>query len=221
MTFAPTMDLREGQAPPPQAALYDLDAEHRLLGAALEHNDVVQLVAGLEPRHFYEPFHQRAWEFMVRKSAAVVVFDPVTLHDAFKDGDQAYQELGSLRYLADLVEHAGFRSMAPEYARIIVERATRRDLVEIGALIAEKARDASEPLDDVVTKSERLIAEIARGSEPSDANLVDALSATDEVLAEFRAEAETGRPKGLMTGLRCIDRRLRGLRPGNLIVIAG
>lgn len=30
-----------------------------------------------------------------------------------------------------------------------------------------------------------------------------------------------GRPRGLMTGLRCVDRRLNGLKPGSLVVVGG
>ncbi|MDR7232810.1 replicative DNA helicase [Caulobacter sp. BE264] len=203
------------------AALFDIDAEMRLLGICLEHNEIVQSLAGLEARHFHEPFHQRAWAFITKKVQAGVAVDPLTVHDAFKDGDPAYQELGALRYLAMLVEHVVGKAAAHEYARIIVERSTRRDLVETAALIAEKARDPAEDLREVVTKSEALLADIARGSEPNDANLVDANTSAAWTIEEMRKEALEGRPKGLMTGLRCVDRRLRGLRPGCLIVIAG
>lgn len=161
------------EKPAPLAALFDIDAEMRLLGVCLEHNEVVQALAGLEARHFYEPFHQRAWTFITKKVEAGVAVDPLTVHDAFKDGDPAYEELGGLRYLAMLVEHVAAKGAAPEYARIIVERSTRRDLVETAALIAEKARDPSEDLREVVTKSEALLSEIARGSEPNDAILTE------------------------------------------------
>ncbi len=217
--FIPAMDLRDAPAKP-LAQLFDLQTEQMFLALCLEQNAAINLVDGLEDHHFYEPFHQRLWALLARRAAAGVAVDFMTAVDAMK-GDPALEELGGMRYLADLVDHAPPISAATEYARIITDWATRRDLIATAEAMIAQARQPDADLREVVIGAEKNIAAIAQGSEPGDANLVDAVTATDEVLAEFRAEQQSGRPKGLMTGLRCIDRRLRGLRPGNLIVIAG
>lgn len=213
-------DLMQGQAQKPVAALYDLEAEQAILGVGFINNAVVRDLEGLYDIHFYEPFHARLWAKMKERVAAGVSFDVLTMNDAF-NGDPAYAELGGVRYLADLEGRAPPAANAREYARLIVERATRRDLMAIADEIRTGTANPEISVRDVVTEAEKRVVDIARGSEPSEANLVDARTAADETLAEFYAERREGRPKGLMTGLRCFDRRLRGLRPGALIVIAG
>lgn len=213
-------DITTGQPAKPVAALYDLEAEQAILGVAMLNNGVVRDLEGLYDRHFYEPFHARLWAKMKEQAALGVAFDTIPLNDAF-DGDAAYAELGGIRYLADLEDRAPPSANSREYARLIVERATRRDLMAIADEIRTNTANPEIGVRDIVTDAEKRVVDIARGSEPSEANLVDARTAADETLAEFYAERKEGRPKGLMTGLRCFDRRLRGLRPGALIVIAG
>ena len=224
MTFSPVMDLTPshglGPASKVLTELFDLRTEQMFLALCLEQNAAVTRADGLEAGHFYEPFHQRLWALLSKRVSVGVAVDYMTAHEAML-GDPAYEELGGLRYLADLIERAPPLLAAAEYARVITTWATRRYLISAAEQIMAQARQPDADLREVVVGAEKSIASIAQGSEPGDANLVDAVTATDEVFAEFRAEQETGRPKGLMTGLRCIDRRLRGLRPGNLIVIAG
>lgn len=201
-------------------ALYDLGAEQGALGIALYDNRAVTRADGLHGRHFYEPFHQRLWAKIAERAATGVTFDAITISQTFET-DPAYVELGGLRYLADLVDRAPPAVSMAEYARVIVERAGRRDVIALAEKIIAAAKDTAQDLRETVVTAEAEVAEIARGSEPGEANLIDARSASYETLAEFRAEQKDGRPKGMMTGLRCIDRRLRGLRPGHLIVMAG
>jgi replicative DNA helicase len=60
---------------------------------------------------------------------------------------------------------------------------------------------------------------LATGGEPADANLVDAKTSALNTVQELEAESLHGRPKGFYTGLRCVDYRLGGLKPGKLIII--
>ncbi|WP_431490946.1 DnaB-like helicase C-terminal domain-containing protein [Paraburkholderia fungorum] len=210
---------QDGREPVP-AALYDLEAEQGVLGVALARNDYVSRADGLLPRHFHEPFHQRLWAKIGEKTVAGVSFDAISLNAAF-EGDPAYAELGGLGYLGNLVNRAPPAPVLTEYAKVIVDRASRRDLVAAAEKMIAGARDIGTDLRETVTGGEAAVVDIARGSEPGDANLVDAKTAADMALVEMRQEAATGRPKGLMTGLRCVDCRLRGLRPGIQIVIAG
>src|SRR5579863_387076 len=104
MPVAPALDLRfpsgdEGIAQTP----HNLDAEQALLGALLFDNAAYERLSDqLQARHFYEPFHARlfaAIEEHVRKGQLA---EPIMLVDRFKH-DPALEELGGLRYLADLV----------------------------------------------------------------------------------------------------------------------
>ncbi len=107
MAFVPALDLRSASD---EVALAhtprNIEAEQALLGALLFDNAAFERLGDyLQARHFYEPFHARlfaAIEEHVRKGQLA---EPIMLVDRFKH-DPAFEELGGLRYLADLVDRA-------------------------------------------------------------------------------------------------------------------
>jgi replicative DNA helicase len=199
----------------------NLAAEQALLGALLFDNAAYERIDGVEAHHFFEPFHQRMWEEMVRLIGRGQLAEPIVLMERFK-ADPAFGDLGGLTYLADMIDRAPPAANAPDYARLIYDLAMRRDAIQVGMDLVRAAAEASEfSAHQIIAEAEIAISSLARGAAPGDASLAAARDATEAVLEEFEAEAAHGKPKGKMSGLRCFDRRLRGLRPGHLIVVAG
>lgn len=199
----------------------NLEAEQALIGMALYDSAVLAKVEGIAPETFYEPYHGRIWGIVQANVARGGSGAPEALSSVLQS-DPSFAQMGGMQYLFDLADKAPPVSMAGEFSGIIAEMAARRSLIRCATETIQAARNLSEgDATAIAAVAEVGIRDIARNSEPGDTNLVDARSAVAEVLDEFDAEAEHGRPKGLMTGLRCIDRRLRGLRPGHLIVMAG
>lgn len=219
MTIVPS--LRLFQREEPDTAPANIEAEQALLGAILFDNTALAALAdiALEDRHFYEPLHQRLFAAIKTCAAAGRLAEPIVLMERFKD-DPAFNELGGLRYLADLVDRAPPAALA--YGRVVLDLALRRDLVAVGRAIVDSAHhDAEHDAHGLTVLAEQAIGEIARGAAPGDANLIDARSSVYATMDEIDEESAHGKPKGKMTGLRCIDRRLRGLKPGHLVVIGG
>lgn len=136
MALVPALDLRPVQGDAPlSVAPSNIEAEQALLGALLYDNAAYERLSDrLQARHFYEPFHQRlfaALEAHIRKGQLA---EPILLADEFKK-DPAFEELGGVRYLADLVDRAPPAANAPDYARAIYDLALRRDLIRIGGEI--------------------------------------------------------------------------------------
>src|ERR1700733_15721990 len=137
MALAPALDLRpvddtDGIAQTP----HNLEAEQALLGAVLFDNAAYERLGDhLQARHFSEPFHARLFariEEHVRKGQLA---EPIMLIDRFKH-DPAFEELGGLRYLADLVDRAPPAANAADYGRVVYDLALKRDLIRIGGGIA-------------------------------------------------------------------------------------
>jgi replicative DNA helicase len=105
MALAPALDLRTIE-PEIAHAPANIEAEQALLGAVLFDNSAYERLSDtLQARHFYEPFHARlfgAMEDHIRKGQLA---EPIVLMERFKR-DPAFEELGGLRYLADLVDRA-------------------------------------------------------------------------------------------------------------------
>lgn len=206
-----------------------LDSEQAILGALLFEKTLLQdLEADLRPEHFYEPFHGRLFRAMRETIDAGLTIEVFTLAQEFLI-DPAFKELGGVRYLADLVDRAPPAANAPEYARLIIELWSRRELVRIGEDIARRARlgvddnfhrmkfDAAK----IVASADAALMELSTGALADDANLVDARTAAEQYVEQLKEDSELGVTKGVMTGLRCVDHRLNGLKEGNLIILGG
>lgn len=216
MALAPAVDLR--QAWPPKDALpASIEAEQALLGAVLFDNGAMERVGDLiRGEHFLEPFHGRVWtklETGIRRGQLV---DPILLSQSL-GGDPAYEELGGMRYLADLVDRAPPAFAATDYAREVFDLAQRRELIRISGDIAEAARrDHDTSAADQIEAAEKALALAADGG--SDAS---AWARAGDVVGSAleRAKTSHGLP-GLSTGLRELDEATGGLRRGQLSVLA-
>ncbi len=224
MALVPALDLRPVHNDAPLAvAPSNIEAEQALLGALLYDNAAYERLSDrLQARHFYEPFHQRlfsALESHIRKGQLA---EPILLADEFKH-DPAFEELGGVRYLADLVDRAPPAANAPDYARAIYDLALRRDLIRIGGEITVEAQahDADISARDQIEAAEQKLYTLAESGTASTGfvNFADALSGAVNMAA--LAYSRDGGLAGVSTGLTDLDKQLGGLHPSDLLILAG
>ena len=200
----------------------NIEAEQALLGTLLYDNAAYErLIDKLQARHFYEPFHQRLFAIMEEHIRRGQLAEPILLADRFKR-DAAFEELGGLRYLADLVDRAPPSANAQDYARTIYDLALRRDLIRIGGEISVSATaDAESPARDQIEAAEQQLYTLAEtgGVSSGFVPFADALHGAVEMAAE--AYSRDGSLAGLSTGLIDLDRQLGGLHPSDLLILAG
>ncbi|HEY5410513.1 MAG TPA: DnaB-like helicase N-terminal domain-containing protein, partial [Caulobacteraceae bacterium] len=105
MALVPALDLRSVD-PIPARPPSNLEAEQALLGAILFDNAAYERIGdALKAPHFYEPFHQRLFAAMEEHVRKGQLAEPIVLVERFRR-DPGFEELGGLRYLADLVDRA-------------------------------------------------------------------------------------------------------------------
>lgn len=195
----------------------NVDAEQALLGSLLYDNAGFALLPiGLEPGHFFEPFHRRLFQRLKMVVDRGQKADPIILHSAF-ERDPAYAELGGIRYLADLVDQAPPTANCPDYAREIITVAARRTLVQVGKELIERGSDGAESVDETLAGLEKIVGELH--STGSTIRLIDADEAMDRVLDSI--DNPQNYPAGIYTGLGPLDEELGPLLPDDLIVLAG
>ena len=221
MTIVPALDLSSAE-PHPNHAPANIEAEQALLGAVLFDNAAYERLSDqLHARHFYEPFHQRlfaAIEEYIRKGQLA---EPIVLMERFKQ-DPAFQELGGLRYLADLVDRAPPAANAPDYGRLVYDLALRRDLIRIGGDIAAAAQtDQEHTAKDQIEVAEQSLYTLAETGQTSTGfiSFADALQGAVNMAAE--AYSRDGGLAGISTGLIDLDKMLGGLHPSDLVILAG
>src|SRR5579862_5126148 len=98
----PALEFGPGD-PVPMHAPSNIEAEQALLGCILFDNSAYERIGDfLKAPHFYEPFHQRLFSAMEEHIRKGQLAEPIVLMERFRR-DPAFEELGGLRYLADLV----------------------------------------------------------------------------------------------------------------------
>src|SRR5579862_2391299 len=111
---------------------HNIEAEQALLGAVLVNNEAFYRVSDfLEPRHFFEPIHQRIFELAGGLIRAGKVATPVTLK-TFLPADLDIAGLSVNQYLARLAAEATTIINAEDYGHTLQDLSTRRDLIGIG-----------------------------------------------------------------------------------------
>src|SRR5579875_3453318 len=210
-------------APEPVAsAPHNLEAEQALLGAVLFDNAAYErLTDRLDARHFYEPFHQRLYAAMEEHIRKGQLAEPIVLMERFR-ADAAFEALGGLRYLADLVDRAPPAANAGDYARVIYDLALRRDLIRIGGEIAATAeKDVEVEARDQIETAEQQLYSLAESGTASSGfvTFADALHGAVEMTAE--AFSRDGGLAGVSTGLMDLDKQIGGLHPSDLVILAG
>src|SRR2546425_11914405 len=129
-----------------RAAPHNIEAEQALLGAILVNNEAFYRVSDfLEPRHFFEPIHQKLYEIAASLVRVGKTATPITLK-TFLPSDLDVAGLTASQYLARLAAEATTVINASDYGRTIYDLAIRRSLILIGEEVVNAAYDA--PADE-------------------------------------------------------------------------
>ncbi len=224
MTELAILQAVPAAAQPGEEALpHNIEAEQQLLGAILTNNDVFDRISSLvKGAHFFEPTHQRIFDIAAARIQKNALASPVTLK-AFMEDDPGLRDLGGTAYLARLAGAAISAYAARDYAQMIYDLAARRDLIALGRDIAAQAARvdvASEPRDQIVEAEQRLYQLGEQGhAERGFQSFLKAV--TDAVNVANAAYQRDGGLAGLSTGLADLDRKLGGLHPSDLLILAG
>ncbi len=223
MALAPLLDLRLAQtANQTTRAPCNLEAEQALLGILLYDNGAFERLSdALRPHHFFEPFHGRLFEAIQAHIRRSQLAEPILLAEQFQR-DPAFEELGGVRYLADMVDRAPPAAHAPDYGRVIHDLALRRDLIRIGGEITTTAQAGDPELNgrqQIEAAEQQLYTLAETGAATSGfVDFKDALSGAVEMAGE--AYNRDGGLSGLSTGLMDLDQKLGGLHASDLIILA-
>ncbi len=170
---------------------------------------------------FYQPDHKLIFESIAALCSEAQPCDPVTVSEHLqrlgKLGD-----VGGLAYLGTLTRDTPGAANARAYAEIVKERALLRALVTTGGEIASSVwSEEGETARELVEQAERKIFAIAEGSSRGK-GYVSAKQALPALIDQIDdLYNNPNKPRGLPTGFIDFDAKTGGLRPGDLLIIAG
>ena len=207
----------------PETMPHSVEAEQQLLGAILTNNDVFDRVAAIiGAQHFFDPVHARIYDIAAARISKNNLASPVTLK-AFMEDDEGLKDLGGPAYLARLAGGAISAFAVKDYAQMIYDLAVRRDLIQLGRDISDKAARmdvSSEPKAQIVEAEQALYALAEQGQvESGFQSFLKAV--TDAVNVANAAYQRDGGLAGISTGLIDMDKKLGGLHRSDLLILAG
>jgi replicative DNA helicase len=217
---APLREPDLERVPQPPA---NTEVEQALLGAILVNNAAYHRVSEfLLAEHFGNGVHGRIYGAIGKLIERGQIANVDTLRNLF-DQDGALLEIGGAQYLARLAVAAVTIINAEHYGRIIHDLHLRRELITIGQDVAAEAfrQDLDDPALEQIERAEQKLFDLATtgqaegGLRPFTAALTTAITMAQ---AAFKRDGKT---VGVATGFVDLDKKLGGLHPSDLVILAG
>jgi len=192
-------------------------------GAILINNTAYSRVAEfLMPEHFGNAVHGRIYAAIGKLIERGQIANPVTLKNLF-DQDGALAEVGGAAYLARLAAAAVTIINAEAYGRTIHDLHLRRELITVGQDVVSEAyrHDLDDPAVTQIERAEAKLFERATTGQAEGGFREFGAALTAAIKNAEAAFKRDGRTVGVATGFTDLDKKLGGLHPSDLIIVAG
>lgn len=200
---------------PPQA----LDLEEAVLGALmLEKGALNAVVEFLKPEHFYTEGHREIYTSIITLFKGSEPVDMRTVVNQLRK-DGKLELVGGAYYIAELTSKVSSAANMEYHARVIIEMAIKRDLIQIASQVHQDAYEDTTDVFELLDKTEQSIFAI------SDSNLRKNYDNMRNLM--YRAIQELQKLKehkdgltGVPSGFTSLDRMTSGWQPSDLVIIA-
>ena len=207
--------MADNQHIPPQA----IEIEQAVLGAMmLDPGAIDRASATLDPDCFFHVPHKWIYAAIIDLHERGVAIDQLTLSEELKLRDQFHEAGGSV-YLARLAIEFASAANIDAHARIILDKALRRKVIETAGDIIEQAREGSRELDVLLESAAQGLDRIRQnqivdGLEPLASQIGDAVKQIEQSCSRV------GSLSGIGTGFIDLDDITSGIQKGDLILLA-
>ena len=199
---------------PPQ----NTDAEEAILGAVLTNPVCFNRIADmLSSRSFYKPANRFIYDAIVELFTKNQAIDIVTVSEILNEQGNL-DKVGGRAYINDLAMNVITTANIEYYAKIVQEKAIKRELINAGSEIVEMAYDNSST-EATLDNAEKLIFNIAQQKNTSDLVSVKDLVLTSYEQISYRYE-HRDELIGVPTGFYDMDALTSGLQKSDLIILA-
>ncbi len=202
---------------------HNYEAEQALLGAIMVNNQALDRVNEfLRPEHFHDPVHGRIYATIGALIERGQVANPVTLKAQF-DQDPALAEVGGAQYLVRLAAAVVSIINAADYGRIVHDLYLRRQLIELGEEVVTDAyaQNTEAPAVGQIEKAEQQLFTLAETGQIEGGPVILSQSLAQAIRIAEAAYKRDSHVTGVTTGLADLDKKLGGLHPSDLVILAG
>jgi replicative DNA helicase len=196
-----------------------VEAEESVLGAVMLSADAAAVaLETLRPEDFYRPAHQSVFEAVLALFDGNQAIDAITVSDWLRR-NEVLERVGGIAFLNQLMDSVPATSNIGYYVDIVDETAARRRLMRAGSEVGRIAMESDRAIEEVLDSAEAEVFAVAdRRVGEGLARVGPMLKNTLEMIEEMGTRG--GEITGIPTGFKDLDKKLAGLHPANLIVVA-
>ncbi|HEY8936907.1 MAG TPA: replicative DNA helicase [Cyclobacteriaceae bacterium] len=200
---------------PPQA----LDLEEAVLGALmLEKNALNSVVEFLKPEHFYVEKHKEIYAAILELFKDSEPVDMRTVVNQLRKLGKL-EIIGGAYYIAELTAKVSSASNIEYHARVIIEMAIKRTLIEVASQIHHDAYEDTTDVFELLDKTEQAVFEISDSSLRKNYDNMRNLMAQAIQELQLLKDHKDGLT-GVPTGFSTLDRMTSGWQKSDLVIIA-
>ena len=195
------------------------EAERSVLGAVMLNKDVLSdVLEEVTADDFYNESHREIFRAIWNLYNENTAVDMLTVCEELKKR-KALDMAGGRAYIATLTAEVPSTANAVEYAKIVAEKATLRQMIKTTEDITEKGYDAKMAAGEILDYAESSIFKIAQKRQKNDYSKIQDVLLTNIKLIDAAAQNKD-KIVGIPTGFKDIDEKTSGLQRSDLIIVA-
>ncbi len=198
---------------------HSTEAEQAVLGSMfIDESCIPEVVTALKPEEFYLRQNREIYETIYRMVELSASIDLVTVLDQMRQNG-TFKENITDRYVLQLMEITPTAANVKEYISIVKDKALLRRVAEVAGEMTGMVQTGEGTGAQVLEAAEQKIYGIRQGRATRGLEHISA--AIQNVYDRLGELASSGSEiPGLSTGLSDLDRRMTGLNPSDLVILA-
>lgn len=197
----------------------DLIAEQAVLGSMLVDKDaVIAAVELLIPDDFYREDNKEIYAAMLELYSLGKPVDMITLVDELKLRG-SLEKVGDMQYISTLIDNVPTTSNIENYVKIVEEKSVVRKLIRVANDILKKGYSQTEEVDRIIEYAEKNVFNVLQDRNSRGYSSIKEILVTAFDIIE-KTYQNKGKVAGIESGFIDLDRKISGLNPGALIIVA-
>lgn len=202
-----------------QSVPFAEEAEAGIISAMFKDREVIQdIVQLVRDTDFYKPENAILFKAILEIDESGQSVDLVTMTNKLRK-ENLLEKAGGVFYLGQIAAAPSTVYNVKQYAKIVQEKSTMRQLIRISEGIRNRCFDDAEPVERILDDAERLVLDISKQRQRNDVTRVDEIVPTNLEKIEEAAKQEdeiTGIPSGFID----LDHMTNGWQRSDLIILA-
>ena len=208
------MDVNFSDKVPP----HSLEAEQAVLGSVLLNwESFSEVISKLRPESFYSVQNQLIYAALQKLFTQNITGDSLSLINELTKEDNL-EKAGGPAYIASLTNEVPSSSNIEVYAKIVIDRFERRELIRISSEMRSTSFELNTPSENLIKNTEKKIFALAEKNENTVIHAANDIMIKEIGLIEARYRSKN-QFTGIPTGFAKLDTYTSGFQNSELIII--